>query len=193
MEVQRAARRVAEEIRQLRHFLHRHGFDNDYINRFLRTDTREDSYMNRPTPNSSTAVRDLRQALMPRRLTGLYSGLPLTVTKDALSDSPSSTKLLVSSAEAQRYPPVAPFSFRLDLESHLEAATTTQFSQQQQHQYFPAMRAGGQSDNCPEILSGHAEELGSFDPAPVLCQSMSLQYGGPTQYSSAINSSRNEL
>lgn len=141
-------------------------------------------------PDPSTAVRDLRHALMPRRLAGLDSRLPLTIAEDTQPGSLLSTKLLVSSAEEHPYPPVASFSSCHDHESHLEAATmATQSPQQQQHRYFPVMRMRSQYNECPKILNGHSEELGGFAPASVICPSKSLQYGAPMQYSGLINSS----
>ncbi|RSL52206.1 hypothetical protein BHE90_016868 [Fusarium euwallaceae] len=71
-EVQQAARRVAEENRQLRGLLNRHGITDDYISSYLHTgcaaaQTDPTPIPNFPSSNPSDAVQSLQQVIAPRR------------------------------------------------------------------------------------------------------------------------------
>ncbi|KAG9504212.1 hypothetical protein J7337_004179 [Fusarium musae] len=79
-EVQHAARRVAEENRQLRGLLNRHGISDDYISSYLNSGTA--SSQNDPAaishfpPNThSDSVQSLQQVIAPRRPTALDTGV----------------------------------------------------------------------------------------------------------------------
>ncbi|KAM4055607.1 hypothetical protein HRG_015087 [Hirsutella rhossiliensis] len=73
-EVQMAARRVAEENKQLQELLNRHGISDDQITRFLQSGTLPlDSNQGQPfhAEDPSAAVQSLQRLLMPRQLASL--------------------------------------------------------------------------------------------------------------------------
>jgi hypothetical protein len=82
-EVQHAARRVAEENRQLRGLLNRHGIGDDYISSYLtstttaHTDPTAVSHFTSNTPSES--VQSLQQVIAPRRPTTLETGMSYIV------------------------------------------------------------------------------------------------------------------
>ncbi|PTD01472.1 hypothetical protein FCULG_00010117 [Fusarium culmorum] len=82
-EVQHAARRVAEENRQLRGLLNRHGIGDDYISNYLNSGTATQAD---PTTMSSFAsntpsesVQSLQQVIAPRRPTTLETGVSYVI------------------------------------------------------------------------------------------------------------------
>ncbi|KAI8710305.1 hypothetical protein NCS52_01544700 [Fusarium sp. LHS14.1] len=102
-EVQLAARRVAEENRQLWGLLNRHGITDDYISNYLHTGgaaAQEDPtpIPNFPSSNRSDAIQSLQQAIAPRRPDHLQPGasndvvLPQESHKNSIdSDTTSSS------------------------------------------------------------------------------------------------------
>ncbi|KAI8648147.1 hypothetical protein NCS56_01546900 [Fusarium sp. Ph1] len=83
-EVQQAARRVAEENRQLRGLLNRHGITDDYISSYLHTGGA--AAQSDPTPiphfpssNPSDAVQSLQHVITPRRPAPLDPGVSYIV------------------------------------------------------------------------------------------------------------------
>ncbi|KAL7950008.1 hypothetical protein V8C42DRAFT_340890 [Trichoderma barbatum] len=82
-EVQLAARRVAEENRQLRELLHKHGFQDDYISSFL--------LQQAGATSSTDLVQALQTTIAPRRPVALDSSvsfsLPSQVTRELASAS----------------------------------------------------------------------------------------------------------
>ncbi|RSL67735.1 hypothetical protein CEP54_003143 [Fusarium duplospermum] len=83
-EVQQAARRVAEENRQLRGLLNRHGITDDYISSYLHTGGA--AAQTEPTPiphftssNPSDAVQSLQHVIAPRRPAPLDPGVSYVV------------------------------------------------------------------------------------------------------------------
>ncbi|KAL6884229.1 hypothetical protein HDV57DRAFT_450438 [Trichoderma longibrachiatum] len=82
-EVQLAARRVAEENRQLRELLHKHGFQDEYVSSFL--------LQQAGTSSSTDPVQALQQIITPRRPVALESGMPFAmqsqVTREMASGS----------------------------------------------------------------------------------------------------------
>ncbi|UZP45769.1 hypothetical protein NXS19_013581 [Fusarium pseudograminearum] len=82
-EVQHAARRVAEENRQLRGLLNRHGIGDDYISNYLNSGTATQAD---PTTMSSFAsntpsesVQSLQQVIAPRRPATLETGVSYVI------------------------------------------------------------------------------------------------------------------
>ncbi|KAF4449172.1 hypothetical protein FALBO_16709 [Fusarium albosuccineum] len=82
-EVQQAARRVAEENRQLRGLLNRHGISDDYISSYLHSGA---AAQTDPTPmsrftsgNTSETVQSLQHVLAPRRPAPLDPGVSYVV------------------------------------------------------------------------------------------------------------------
>ncbi|KAF5610052.1 uncharacterized protein FSUBG_3581 [Fusarium subglutinans] len=78
-EVQHAARRVAEENRQLRGLLNRHGISDDYITSYLNSGTasqNDPAAISHFPPNThSDSVQSLQQVIAPRRPTALDTGV----------------------------------------------------------------------------------------------------------------------
>ncbi|KAG7424308.1 hypothetical protein Forpi1262_v014551 [Fusarium oxysporum f. sp. raphani] len=77
--MQHAARRVAEENRQLRGLLNRHGISDDYITSYLNSGTAsqtDPTATSHFTPNThSDSVQSLQQVIAPRRPTALETGV----------------------------------------------------------------------------------------------------------------------
>ncbi|KAK4081574.1 uncharacterized protein Triagg1_2315 [Trichoderma aggressivum f. europaeum] len=89
-EVQLAARRVAEENRQLRELLHKHGFQDDYISSFL---------LQQAGASSSTdPVQALQQIIAPRRPVSLDSSVPFPLPSQVTREMPSASLSSVSAA-----------------------------------------------------------------------------------------------
>ncbi|KAL2692003.1 hypothetical protein Neosp_002399 [[Neocosmospora] mangrovei] len=83
-EVQQAARRVAEENRQLRGLLNRHGITDDYISSYLHTggaaaQTEPTPIPHFPSSNPSDAVQSLQHVIAPRRPAPLDPGVSYVV------------------------------------------------------------------------------------------------------------------
>ncbi|KAF5020500.1 hypothetical protein F66182_7463 [Fusarium sp. NRRL 66182] len=82
-EVQQAARRVAEENRQLRGLLNRHGISDDYISSYLHSGAAaqaDPTVISHFTPNNpSDNVQSLQQVIAPRRPAILEAGVSYVV------------------------------------------------------------------------------------------------------------------
>ncbi|KAL7789531.1 hypothetical protein V8C37DRAFT_213079 [Trichoderma ceciliae] len=90
-EVQMAARRVAEENRQLRELLHKHGFQDEYISQFLLQQSGSTTDPSGHRFSAGDPVQALQQIITPRRPVSLDSGvsfpLPSQVTREMASAS----------------------------------------------------------------------------------------------------------
>ncbi|KAM4067613.1 DDE superfamily endonuclease [Hirsutella rhossiliensis] len=82
-EVQMAARRVAEENKQLQELLNRHGISDDQITRFLQQPFHAD--------DPSAAVQSLQRLLMPRQLASLDEDFSLYLSGQSIRN-PSTTE-----------------------------------------------------------------------------------------------------
>ncbi|KAM0248523.1 hypothetical protein ACHAQJ_009428 [Trichoderma viride] len=93
-EVQLAARRVAEENRQLRELLHKHGFQDEYITQFLLQQGGSTDPGSGHRFSAGDHVQALQQVIGPRRPVSLDTGvafpLPSQVTREMASASLSS-------------------------------------------------------------------------------------------------------
>ncbi|KAM4061822.1 hypothetical protein HRG_013378 [Hirsutella rhossiliensis] len=81
-EIQIAARRVAEENKQLRELLNRHGFSDDHVAHFLQSGTFVPLDADQDHPSRAgdpgAAVQSLEQLLVPRRLANLDQDFSLS-------------------------------------------------------------------------------------------------------------------
>ncbi|KAM4058263.1 hypothetical protein HRG_006707 [Hirsutella rhossiliensis] len=90
-EVQMAARRVAEENKQLQELLNRHGISDDQITRFLQSGTLPlDSNQGQPfhADDPSAAVQSLQRLLMPRQLASLDEDFSLYLSGQSIRNPP---------------------------------------------------------------------------------------------------------
>ncbi|KAL6923561.1 hypothetical protein FSHL1_000810 [Fusarium sambucinum] len=82
-EVQHAARRVAEENRQLRGLLNRHGIGDDYISNYLNsgtvTQTDQTTLSSFASNTPSESVQSLQQVIAPRRPATLETGVSYVI------------------------------------------------------------------------------------------------------------------
>ncbi|KAM4064260.1 hypothetical protein HRG_012651 [Hirsutella rhossiliensis] len=93
-EVQMAARRVAEENKQLQELFNRHGISDDQITRFLQSGTLPlDSNQGQPfhADDPSAAVQSLQRLLMPRQLASLDEDFSLYLSGQSIPN-PSTTE-----------------------------------------------------------------------------------------------------
>ncbi|KAM4063247.1 hypothetical protein HRG_010205 [Hirsutella rhossiliensis] len=93
-EIQMAARRIAEENKQLRELLNRHGFSDGQVAHFLQSGTFVllDADQNHPfrAGDPGAAVQSLEQLLVPRRLASLDQDFSLSLPRQSCRD-PSTT------------------------------------------------------------------------------------------------------
>ncbi|OAA81389.1 hypothetical protein LEL_00934 [Akanthomyces lecanii RCEF 1005] len=187
-EVQVAARRVAEENRQLRQLLNEHGFSDEYISRFLQAGVAGAPDMSRgqtfATGEPGMAVHALQQAMVSRRPANLDSNIPFSVTSQVMSDSSiSSTPSVSSSAPWDAIAAESPYGHNRGMQ--LQAAAMP--SQPPQQQYSAAMFMGNQARG-PEAYMDQSAQMGSLAPTPGMTQSMQQQQDrGQMQYDGSLN------
>ncbi|KAH8718189.1 hypothetical protein HC256_002841 [Beauveria bassiana] len=187
-EVQIAARRVADENRQLRQLLNEHGFSQEYINRFLQAGNvvaAGGPGMNHrqafaaaaaATGEPSMASHALQQALVPRRPASLEPNVPFTsVTSQVMSDSSiSSTPSVSTSTPWDAMPAESSYSHNPGM--HLQTtALASQSSQQQQQQQYPAAMFMTNQNRGPEAYLNQSAHLGSLASTSGITQSMLQQ------------------
>ncbi|KAL7933640.1 hypothetical protein V8C35DRAFT_47890 [Trichoderma chlorosporum] len=159
-EVQLAARRVAEENRQLRELLHKHGFQDDYISSFL---------LQQAGASSSTdSVQALQQIIAPRRPVSLDSGVPFPLPSQVTREMASASLSSVSAA------PWDPQQVAMPSFGHPHVAA---------QQVVPA--PGPHTYTSPVFTEGPAVSLRSssfqhLGPSSSLLEDVS-QHGGTTQ------------
>ncbi|KAK3190515.1 hypothetical protein K4F52_003536 [Lecanicillium sp. MT-2017a] len=116
-EVQAAARRVAEENRNLRQLLNKQGFSDSYINQYLQTgvigppDAGHGQQFSAGEPGAS--VRALNQVMVPRRPASIDANVTFPLPSQVLSDSSISSSPSMSGRTAWESLPVEP-SYRTD-------------------------------------------------------------------------------
>lgn len=186
-EVQLAARRVAEENKQLRQLLNKHGFSDDYISRFLQAGVAGAPDMHRgqtfATGDQGMAVHALQQAMVSRRPASLDSNVPFSVPSQVLSDSSISSSPSVSSSAPWDALP-AESSYGHNTGMHLQNSSMTGQSSQQ---YSASLFMGGQSSGGAESYLNQSTQMGGLAPAAGLGQSMQQQPRGQMQYNSSMN------
>lgn len=98
-EVQMAARSVAEENRQLRELLNRHGVSDDHIAHYLQSGTL-DAEQSLPfrAGDPGTAVQSLNQVMLPRRLAGLDQNMSLSMPGQSSRETSSASGSTTSSS-----------------------------------------------------------------------------------------------
>ncbi|KAL7919701.1 hypothetical protein ACQKWADRAFT_187592 [Trichoderma austrokoningii] len=101
-EVQLAARRVAEENRQLRELLHKHGFQDDYIAQFLLQQSGSTDPSSGHRFSAGDHVQALQQVITPRRPVSLDSGVAFPLPSQVTRDMPTAS---LSTAGAASWDP----------------------------------------------------------------------------------------
>ncbi|KAJ6779843.1 hypothetical protein PWT90_00839 [Aphanocladium album] len=187
-EVQVAARRVAEENRQLRQLLNKHGFSDEYIGRFLQAGIAGAPDMNRggafTTGDPGMAVHTLRQAMASRRPASLDANVPFSVTGQVMSDSSiSSTPSVSSSAPWDALPAESAYGHNPGM--HMQAAAMA--AQPSQQQYSATLFMGNQSRG-PDAYLNPSPQMNSLASTSGMGQSMQQQDRGHMQYSNSLNS-----
>ncbi|KAJ3479633.1 hypothetical protein NLG97_g8272 [Lecanicillium saksenae] len=188
-EVQVAARRVAEENRQLRQLLNKHGFSDEYISRFLQAGIAGAPDMNRgaafTTGDQGMAVHALQQAMVSRRPASLDSNVPFSVTGQVMSDSSiSSTPSVSSSAPWDALPAESTYGHNPGM--HIQAATMA--GQPSQQQYSTALFMGSQVRG-PEAYLNQSAQMSSLASTSGMGQQMQQQdRGGHIEYGNSLNS-----
>ncbi|OAA41506.1 hypothetical protein BBO_05492 [Beauveria brongniartii RCEF 3172] len=182
-EVQIAARRVADENRQLRQLLNEHGFSEEYINRFLQAGNAvAGPGMNHrqafATGEPSMASHALQQAMVSRRPASLESNVPFSVTSQVMSDSSISSTPSVSTSNPWDAMP-AESSYGHNPGMHLQttslASQSSQQQQQQQQQQYPAAIFMANQTRGPEAYLNQSAHLGSLASTPGIAQTMQQQ------------------
>lgn len=191
-EVQLAARRVAEENRQLRQLLHKHGFSDDYINRSLQASAAGVPDMNREqgyaTGDGGMAAQALQQTMASRRPATLESNVPFSVPGQVLSDSSISSTPSVSSSAPPWGALPAESSYGHDQSMHLQTAGMAgQPPPPQQPQYSAALFMGSHPRGGPETYMTQPAQMGGMAPAPAMTQPMQQTTRGQIQYNNTIN------
>ncbi|KAM3469524.1 hypothetical protein MY8738_010082 [Beauveria namnaoensis] len=182
-EVQIAARRVADENRQLRQLLNEHGFSQEYINRFLQAGNvvATGPGMNHrqafaaATGEPSMTSHALQQALVPRRPASLEPNVPFTsVTTQVMSDSSiSSTPSVSTSTPWDAMPAESSYSHNPGM--HLQTTALASQSSQQQQQQYPAAMFMASQNRGPEAYLNQSAHLGSLASTSGITQSMLQQ------------------
>ncbi|KAH6607722.1 hypothetical protein Trco_004035 [Trichoderma cornu-damae] len=90
-EVQLAARRVAEENRQLRELLHKHGFQDEYISQFLLQQAGSTDPGSGHRFSAGDPVQALQQIISPRRPMLLDTGLPFPMPNQVTREMASAS------------------------------------------------------------------------------------------------------
>ncbi|OAA61341.1 hypothetical protein ISF_05420 [Cordyceps fumosorosea ARSEF 2679] len=198
-EVQVAARRVAEENRQLRQLLNKHGFSDEYIARFLQAAAPaggppDMSHGQGFAPvEPGMAVHALQQAMISRRPASLDSNTPFPVSNQVLSDSSiSSTPSMSNSTPWDSIPAEAASSYGHNPAMHLQAAANTIPSQPSPQQQYPAaVFMGNQPRGGPGTYMSQPAQM--VVSTPGMAQPMQQQQqhqpngGGPMQYDGTFN------
>ncbi|KAH7237838.1 hypothetical protein B0J15DRAFT_406149, partial [Fusarium solani] len=109
-EVQQAARRVAEENRQLRGLLSLNGITDEYISHYLHRDTATAQTDPTPIPhfpsrNPSEAVQSLQHVIAPRRPDSLDPGISCSMPSQISYESNDSTSISTLWVPGQAYQP----------------------------------------------------------------------------------------
>lgn len=109
-----AARRVAEENKQLRELLNRYGFSGEYIAHYLQSGTVSplDAGRGQPfhTGDPGTSVQSLQQLLIPRRAAGLDQNVPFPLpSQSSREDSIASASTASSSVWESTQGTMAPY------------------------------------------------------------------------------------
>lgn len=97
-EVQLAARRVAEENRQLRELLHKHGFQDEYITQFLLQQGGSADPSSGHRFSAGDHLQQLQQAITPRRPVSLDSGVPYQLPSQVTREMPTASLSTPSAA-----------------------------------------------------------------------------------------------
>ncbi|KAK6448510.1 hypothetical protein FP744_10004760 [Trichoderma asperellum] len=97
-EVQLAARRVAEENRQLRELLHKHGFQDEYIAQFLLQQSGSTDPSSGHRFSAGDHVQALQQVISPRRPVSLDSGVPFPLPSQVTREMPTASLSTASAA-----------------------------------------------------------------------------------------------
>lgn len=179
---------MAEENRQLRQLLNKHGFSDDYITRFLQAGVAGAPDMNRGQPYTTgdpgMAVHALQQAMVARRPASLDSNAPFSVTSQVLSDSSiSSTPSVSSSAPWDALQ--AESSYAHDHGMHLQA--TPMAGQPSQQQYSAALFMGGQQARGQENYLNQSTQMGGMNQATSLGQPIPQQNRSQMQYNTSMS------
>ncbi|PNY25010.1 Uncharacterized protein TCAP_05053 [Tolypocladium capitatum] len=112
-EVQAAARSVAQENKQLRELLNRHGIGDDYIAHYLQSGTVRPLESGRGQPfrtaDPGTSAQSLQQLLLPRRPSGLDQtfSFPLpgqSIREDSIASAPTASSSVWESAQGTMTP-----------------------------------------------------------------------------------------
>ncbi|KAJ6444409.1 kyphoscoliosis peptidase [Purpureocillium lavendulum] len=100
-EVQVAARRVAEENKQLRELLNRYGFSDEYIANYLQsgaTATPDSAQTSFRANDPASTVQSLQQLLVPRRPAGLDQGIVFQLPSQSSRETSSASASTASSS-----------------------------------------------------------------------------------------------
>lgn len=180
---------MADENRQLRQLLHKHGFSDDYINRSLQASAAGVPDMNREpgyaTGDGGMAVQALQQTMTSRRPAALESNVPFSVPGQVLSDSSISSTPSVSSSAPPWGALPAESSYGHDQGMHLQTAGMAGQPPAQQ-QYSAALFMGNHPRAGPETYMPQPAQMGGLAPAPAMTQPMQ-QTRGQIQYNNTIN------
>ncbi|EGX92857.1 hypothetical protein CCM_04229 [Cordyceps militaris CM01] len=191
-EVQVAARRVAEENRQLRQLLNKHGFSDDYIGRFLQAGIAGGTDLSQgqafATGEPGMAAHALQQAMMSRRPASLDANTNFSVASQVLSDSSiSSTPSVSTSTPWDTIPAESSYGHNPGL--HLQAAAITNQPSQQQ---YPGAVFIGNHPRGPEAYMNQSAQMASLASARSMAQPIQQQSGGQMQYDGSFNTYHEE-
>lgn len=144
-EVQMAARRVAEENKQLRELLNKYGISDEYIAHYLQVGAVSPPYSGRGQSfragDPGAAVQSLQQLIMPRRPAGIDHSVSFP-----LPNPPSSRKTPIPGGSASASPTVwespqqslAPYTHQQQI-----GVVSSVMNASDQHQYSPTTFSGG--------------------------------------------------
>ncbi|EQL03288.1 hypothetical protein OCS_00990 [Ophiocordyceps sinensis CO18] len=189
-EVQMAARRVAEENRQLRELLNRHGVCDDNIAHYLQSGTLAplDPDQNHPfrAGDPGATVQSLHHVMLPRRLAGLDHNISLPLPgQSSRETSTASGSTASSSVWEPSQPPIPSYGHQ----RHMGMSAAVMGSAVHA-QYPPSTLAGGSNtarqdavfggQHSPSMLNNPGQSMATTQAMPVSRPMMNLQYSLPT-------------
>ncbi|KAM4056719.1 hypothetical protein HRG_003587 [Hirsutella rhossiliensis] len=189
-EVQMAARRVAEENRQLRELLNRHGVCDDHIAHYLQSGTFAplDAEQNHPfrAGDAGTAVQSLHHVMLPRRLTGLDQSMPLPVPGQSSRETSTASGSTTSSSV---WEPSQPSMASYGHQRHMGMSAAVMGSAVHA-QYPPSNLPGGHNTGrqdavfggqaSPSMLNSPGQTMPTTQAMQASRPLMNLQYSLPT-------------
>ncbi|KAK5998344.1 hypothetical protein PT974_00723 [Cladobotryum mycophilum] len=193
-EVQMAARRVAEENRQLRELLNKHGFGDEYIAQYLQVGTvapPDPSSQRFTTGDPGSSVQSLQHLIAPRRPAGLETTVPFPLPSQIAREMSTTS---VSSANSSAWDPQHPTMPSYGHPHVIPVGPGAVVPQPGHHPYASPVFTEGQVPSRPDQFSPvppSGSILEDLPPQPGTTQSMVNDNRGSISYNVSMNPYQN--